>query len=90
MAFHAYASVRECSSCAKNRVKLRKYSKKLMLVYARAPLAFVALESLSDLVRTSWNNPYLLMSTDCFSKVTRTVPLRNISATTVAHAFLPH
>jgi len=51
---------------------------------------FVGIDLLGPLRKSSKGNEYLLVITDRFSKFTKTVPLRDIRARTVAKAFCDH
>ena len=90
MALDAYATVRGCIKCAKERIKLRLRTNKLKLFPAKAPLESTSIDILGELVRTPRNNRYLLVITDRFSKLVRTVPLKRITAAIVARAFTKH
>ena len=90
MAVDAYATVRNCVTCASNRIKLRKHAKALKLFPALAPLEFVAIDLLGPVIRTPRGNRHLLVISDRFTKLVRTVPLSNIKAVTVAGAFVTH
>ncbi len=90
MAHDAYATVRECIDCARNRIKERSKTSFLKLFPAAAPLEFVCMDLLGPLPRTARHNRFLLVLTDRFSKLTRTVPLTNTSTPTVAKAFCEH
>ena len=90
MAMDCYAVARSCTSCARNRIKLRKNSKEMTLFPAHAPLEFVAIDILGELITSRRGYRYLLVITDRFSKLTRTVPLKRITAATVATAFVHH
>lgn len=87
MAVDVYATVRMCTSCAKERVTLRKHKSFMKLFPATAPLEFVAIDILGPLRKTASGNEYLLVMTDRFSKLTRTAPLSSITSYTVAKAF---
>lgn len=67
-----------------SQVNLREYAKTLMPFTAPAPQESVGIDILCDVVRISRNNCYLLVITDRVLKLTRTVSLKEISATTVA------
>ena len=88
MALDAYATVRNCAECARNRVKLRRKSSTLKLFPAQSPLESVALDILGELIRTPRGNRYLLVIADRFTKLVRTVPLKRITAYSVARAFV--
>lgn len=62
----------------------------MKLFPAKKPLADVAIDILGDLIRTPRGNRYLLVMCDRYSKVVRTVPLKTISALSVARAFVDH
>ena len=87
MAMDVYNTVRQCSSCAKERIALRKHSSFLRLFPAQKPLEFVAIDILGPLPRSSSGNRYLPAITDRFSKMVQTAPLRPITADAVAKAF---
>jgi transposase InsO family protein len=80
-------TVRHCPVCAKNRVTERKRTIFLKLFPADGPLEFVAMDILGPLPKTEHGNRFLLVISDRFSKLTRTVPLRTITALVVAKAF---
>ena len=90
MAIGCYAVARNCTSCAKNRLLLRKNSKKLQLFPPCAPLEFVSIDILGELIRTKRGHRFLLVITDRFSKLVRTVPLKRITAADIAKAFVTH
>ena len=88
MSVTAYDTVRNCITCAKNRIKLRKHATPMKLFPASAPLDSVYIDILGDLIRTKSGHHFLLVITDRFSKLVRTIPLRNITADAVAQAFI--
>jgi RNase H-like domain found in reverse transcriptase/Reverse transcriptase (RNA-dependent DNA polymerase)/Integrase zinc binding domain/Integrase core domain/Chromo (CHRromatin Organisation MOdifier) domain/Retroviral aspartyl protease len=83
-------TVRRCVTCAKNRISERKRTSFLKLFPASEPLEYVSLDILGPLPKTEHGNRFLLVITDRFSKLTRTVPLRTITAFVVAKAFCEH
>ena len=83
----AITTVKNCVSCARNRVRLRRSAKKLHLFPAAGPLEFVSIDILGPLLRTGRGNRFLLVISDRFSKLTRTVPMRNVTEAAVAKAF---
>jgi transposase InsO family protein len=85
-----YETVRQCDACARNRISERKHTKKLQLFPAKGPLESVAMDILGPLPRTKHGNRFLLAISDRFSKVTKTVPLRTVTALSVARAFCDH
>ena len=91
MSMDVYDTVRQCTSCAKERIALRKHASYLSLFPAKAPLEYVAIDILGPLPYTTGKrNRYLLVIADRYSKLTKTVPLKNITAATVARAFVEH
>ena len=90
MAVDAYGTVKNCVTCAKNRVTLRKNSKNMHLFPAKAPLEFVSIDLLGERITTSQGNRFLLVITDRFPKLVRTVPLKRITAAVIAHEFVRH
>ena len=87
MAVDCYAIVRKCSTCAKNRIKLRQRSNPLQLFPPAGPLESVAIDVFGPLLVTARGNQYLLMISDRYSKLTKSVPMKSISAEAVARAF---
>ncbi len=71
----AYAFVRNCAECAKERVRLRKRSTNLKLFPAAAPLEDIAMDLLCDFFTTPRGNKYILVITDRFSEMVRVIPL---------------
>ena len=90
LAVDAYATVRNCVRCAQERVKLVRKTKRLKLFPAQAPLESVSIDILGELIRTPRGHRWLLVITDRFSKLVRTVPLRRITAAEIAKAFVHH
>ena len=81
------ATVRGCRTCAMNRVKLRKHLSRLRLFPATRPLESLAIDILGPFPKTKTGKRFLLVITDCFSKLMQVVALRTITAYTVAVAF---
>ena len=88
LAVDCYATVRNCAQCAKNRIKLRKNVEPLQLFPATEPLASVSIDILGEFITTPRRNKYLLVISDRFTKLTKTVPLKKISAAEVAKSFV--
>jgi RNase H-like domain found in reverse transcriptase/Integrase zinc binding domain/Integrase core domain len=87
MASDVANTVNNCTVCAKNRISERKRTSFLKLFPASEPLEYIAVDILGPLPKTEHGNQFLLVITDRFSKLTRTVPLRSISAFMVARYF---
>ena len=88
MAADVYKTIRNCTTCAKNRVKLRKRTHQLLIFPAISPLESLAIDILGPLTKTKKGNPFLLVISDRFSKLTHVVALRRIDAYAVAVAFV--
>ncbi len=84
----SYAIARKCPSCAKNRIKLRRNTSKLQLFPPEGPLDSVAIDIFGEIHKTDRGNQYLLMICDRFTKLTKSVPLKGVSAAEVATAFV--
>ena len=87
LAVDCYATVRNCPTCAKNRIKLRLRSNPLQLFPAAGPLVSVALDIFGPLMKTGRGNEYLLVISDRFTKLTKTVAMKGAAAGEVARAF---
>ena len=81
-------TVRECTHCAKNRIRLMKKANPLKLFPAAKPLEQVAIDILGPLPKSISGAQFVLVMTDRFSKLTQAVPLTKIKAQDVAAAFL--
>ena len=90
LAVDCYATVNRCPSCAKNRIKLRENVQQLQLFPPSGPLESVVIDVLGELLKTARGNQYLLEISDRITKLTRTVPLKGVSAAEVAKAFVGH
>ena len=90
MAADIQATVRNCHSCAKNRIRLRKRTNPMQLFPATVPLRDVSIDILGPLKRTKHNFRWLLVIADRFTKLTQVVPLKKITALTVSVAFVEH
>ena len=90
LATDCFATVPNCPECAPNRIKLRQNVGELTLFPANTPLESVYIDILGELVRTTRGNRYLLVIVDRFTKLVKTVQLKNISAILVGRAFVTH
>ena len=88
MASDAFSTLRNCTSCAATCRTLVKNQKDLKLIPAAGPLEFVAMDLLGPLPKAAHGNQHILVITDRFSKLTRSIPLRTTTASVVANAFL--
>ena len=83
-----YKTIRNCATCAKNRVKLRKRTHPLRIFPATRPLESLAIDIFGPLTKTKKGHRFLLVISDRFSKVTHVVALRRIDAHMVVVAFV--
>ena len=90
MALDCYAVAKNCAACARERVKLRKNTKEMKLFTPKAPLEFVAIDILGELITTKRGHRYILVVSDRYSKLVRTVPLQKFTAAHIAQAFVQH
>lgn len=79
-----YATVQICSNCARNNTKLRKNVTKLQSFPATSPITSVRIDIVGAFIKTQQRNEYVLVITDRFSKMTKTVPMKSISEAEVA------
>ena len=77
-----------CPTCAKNRHMGTQRTAPMRLFPATEPFAALAIDLLGPLPRTPEGFEYILVICDRFTKVTRAVPLKDISALDVLSAFL--
>ncbi|CDF39905.1 unnamed protein product [Chondrus crispus] len=89
MANDAFSTVRNCASCAAPRGTLVRHQKDLKLFPAAGPLDFVAMDLLGPLPKTAHGNRHVLVMTDRFTKLTRSIPLRTTTAHYLTTAYHP-
>ena len=90
MAADVATTVRECSACAKNRLRLIRNTSPMLLFPATNPLESVAIDILGPLPKSKRGFRFILVIADRFTKLTQVVPLRKITAYDVAVAFVEH
>lgn len=84
---YCYATVRNCSNCARNRLKRRKNVTRLQLFPAGELKSSFCNDILGPFIRAPRRNEYLLVLTDRFYKMTKLIPIRGISAAKSAKHF---
>jgi hypothetical protein len=85
-----YETVQMCDVCARNRIAEKRETNPLKLFLAKGPLESVEMDILGPLPRTKHGNRFLLVIADRYSKVTKTIPLRTVTALSVSRAFCDH
>lgn len=90
MATAVFRTVGDCKSCLKNRGTVRGHQTYLKLFPEASPMDFLAMDLLDSLHRTENVNRHVLVITDRFANVCRSLQLKDTKATTVAQAFLTH
>jgi len=83
-----YDFIRQCPPCAKNRLQERRHTSPMTVFPPKESLTEVGIDILGPLLITVDSNQYVFVMSDRFSKLTRTVVLRHITAVMVASAFL--
>jgi len=88
LAADVFGWVAACPTCAKNCHMGTQSTAPMRLFPATEPFAALAIDLLCPLPRTPEGYEYILATCDRFTKVTRAVPLKEISALDVLSAFL--
>lgn len=88
MIVDVYKHVSQCTGCARNRLDERRHTSTLKLFPANEPFASLAMDILGPLPASENGNRFILVMVDRFSKLTRAVPMKEITAVAVASAFI--
>jgi hypothetical protein len=83
-------SVRSCERFARNNIQERNRVNHMQLFTANELLVFVAIDILGSLPKMAHGNRFLLVISDRFSKLTRTILMRTTTALAVAKEFCTH
>ena len=67
---------------------MRRNVEQLQLFPATEALTSVCIDILGEFIKTPRRNEYLLVITDRFTKLTKTIPMKGISAAEVAKCFV--
>lgn len=84
---NCYEASRNCSFCARNRLRLYKHRIEVELFHARPPQEFLAIEILNEHTETPLRNKYLLVIMKWFSKLVEAVSFSSITAEAAAKTF---
>jgi len=79
-----YNTITKCTTCAQNRLSLRRRTSPLTLFPARESLTDLSVDIFGPIPATKAGNRFILFITDRFSKLTKCVALRRITAISVA------
>jgi len=85
---NVFGWVAACPTCAKNRLMGTQSKGFMRLFLATEPFAALAIDLVGLLPRTPEGYEYILVICDLFTKVTRAVSFRDITALDVLSAFL--
>lgn len=85
-----YMVENKCPPCAKNHGFMMNNRKEIQLFCAAAPLGFMAIYLIGELIQNKRGISILRVITDRFGKLKRTVPLKSIKEKTLDKAFITH
>jgi len=88
MVTNIYHTATKCTTCAQTRLSLRRHTFPLMLFPATEPLTDRSVDIFGPTPATKAGNRFILVITDRFSKQTKCVALRRITAISVALAII--
>jgi len=83
-----YNTITKCTTCARNRLSLRRHTSPLTLFPATEPLTDLSVDIFGRILATKAGIRFILVITDLFSKLTKCVALRRIIAISVASAII--
>jgi len=88
MVMDIYNTITKCTTCAKNRMSLRRHTSPLTLFPDTEPLTDLSVDIFGPIPATKAGDPFILVITDRFSKLTKCVALRRITAISVASTII--
>jgi len=80
--------ITKCTTCAQNRLALRRHTSPLTLFPPTEPLTDLSVDIFGPIPASKSGNRFILVITDRFSKLTKCVALRKITAMSVASAII--
>ena len=83
-----HTSITKRTTCAQNRVALRRHTTPLTLFPATEPLTELSVDIFGPIPASKKGNRFILVITDRFAKLTKCVALRRITAISVASAII--
>lgn len=85
-----HGTITKCTTCAQNRLAVRRQTTPLTLFPAKEPLTDLSIDILGPLPPSTTGNRFILVVTDRFSKLTKCIALRVITAISVSSAVIEH
>jgi len=83
-----HTTITKCTTCAENRLALRRHTAPLTLFPATEPLTELSVDIFGPIPASKKGNRFILVITDRFAKLTKRVALRRITGTSVASAII--
>jgi len=83
-----HTTITKCTTCAQNRLALRRHTTPLTLFPATEPLTELSVDIFRPIPASKKGNRFILVITDRFAKLTKCVALRRITAMSVASAII--
>jgi len=83
-----HTTITKCTTCAQNRLALRRHTTPLTLFPATEPLTESSVDIFGPIPASKRGNRFILVITDRFAKLTKCVALRRIAAMSVASAII--
>jgi len=81
-----HSTITKCTTCAQNRLALRRHTTPLTLFQATETLTELSVDIFGPIPASKKGNRFILVITDRFAKLTKCVSLRRITAMSVASA----
>jgi len=88
MVTEIHTTITKCTTCAQNRLALRRHTTPFTLFQATEPLTELSVDIFGSIPASKKGNRFMLVITDRFAKLTKCVPLRRITAMSVASAII--
>jgi len=83
-----HTTITRCTTCAQNRLALRRHSTPLTLFPATELLTELPVDLLGPIPASKKGNRFILVITDRFAKLTKCSAIRRITAMSVASAII--
>jgi len=83
-----HSTITKCTTCAQNRLALRRHTTPLTLFQTTEPMTELSVDIFGSIPASKRGNRFILVITDRFAKLTKCVALRRITAMSVASAII--